>query len=98
MMAVNSLWGLNSAAQNAILGHMTSRAIAANSVASTLFLVVKSAAQGASSTATFFIGQAIGAGDEKLLKWYVRKMPFLFLLLHLSYGVGYLAGIFTKVK
>lgn len=79
MMAVNSLWGLNSAAQNAILGHMTARAIAANSVASTLFLVVKSAAQGASSTATFFIGQAIGAGDEKLLKWYVRKMQLLFL-------------------
>ena len=28
----------------------------------------------------------------------IIKMPFLFLLLHLSYGVGYLAGIFTKVK
>lgn len=25
------------------------------------------------------------------------KMPFLFLLLHLSYGTGYLAGIFTKI-
>lgn len=25
------------------------------------------------------------------------KMPFLFLLLHLSYGAGYLAGIFTKI-
>lgn len=27
----------------------------------------------------------------------VLKMPFLFLLLHLSYGAGYLAGIFTKI-
>lgn len=27
----------------------------------------------------------------------VLKMPFLFLLLHLSYGVGYIAGIFTKI-
>ena len=26
----------------------------------------------------------------------IAKMPFLFLLLHLSYGSGYLAGIFTK--
>jgi glycosyltransferase involved in cell wall biosynthesis len=27
----------------------------------------------------------------------IIKMPFLFLLLHLSYGIGYLAGIFTKI-
>lgn len=87
MMAVNSLWGLNSAAQNAILGHMTARAIAANSVASTMFLMVKSGAQGASSTATFFVGQAIGAGDEPRLKWYVRKMQLLFL------GIAVVSGL-----
>ena len=87
MMAVNSLWGLNGAAQNAILGHMSARAIAANSVASTMFLVVKSAAQGASSTATFFIGQAIGAGDEARLKWYVKKMQILFL------GIAVVSGL-----
>ncbi len=87
MMAVNSLWGLNSAAQNAILGHMSARAIAANSVASTMFLVVKSGAQGASSTATFFIGQAIGAGDELRLKWYVKKLQVLFL------GIAVVSGL-----
>ncbi len=27
----------------------------------------------------------------------ILTMPFLFLLLHLSYGAGYLAGIFTKI-
>ncbi len=27
----------------------------------------------------------------------IIKMPFLFLLLHLSYGTGYLAGIFTTI-
>lgn len=27
----------------------------------------------------------------------IIKMPFLFLLLHLSYGAGYLAGIFTNI-
>lgn len=87
MMAVNSLWGLNSAAQNAILGHMSARAIAANSVASTMFLVVKSAAQGAASTATFFVGRAIGAGDESRLKWYVRQLQLLFL------GIAVLSGL-----
>lgn len=28
----------------------------------------------------------------------IVKMPFLFLILHLSYGVGYLSGIFTKIE
>lgn len=28
----------------------------------------------------------------------IIKMPFLFLLLHLSYGTGYLAGIFTNIN
>ena len=27
----------------------------------------------------------------------ILKMPFLFLLLHVSYGAGYLAGIFTRI-
>lgn len=27
----------------------------------------------------------------------VLRMPFLFILLHISYGTGYLAGIFTKI-
>ena len=28
----------------------------------------------------------------------IIKMPFLFLILHVSYGVGYLEGILTKIK
>lgn len=38
------------------------------------------------------------AGSKKTKKISeILKMPFLFLLLHLSYGTGYLAGIFTKI-
>mgnify|MGYP002710782857 CR=1 FL=1 len=55
MLVVQGLWGINTALQTAILGHMTSAAIAAQSAASTLFLLVKSTAVGAASTASVII-------------------------------------------
>ncbi len=88
MMVVNALWGLNNAAQNAILGHMTARAIAANSVASTLFLLVKSTAQGSASTASFFVGRMIGEGDMKKLKTASRTMQVMFVLIGLVSGIA----------
>ena len=87
LMFVNALWGLNNAAQNAILGHMTSRAIAANSVAATLFLLVKSTAQGSAATASFYTGKTIGEGDFDRLKLYARTWQVLFL------GIGVLSGV-----
>ncbi len=88
MLAVNALWGLNNAAQNAILGHMTARAIAANSVASTLFLLVKSTAQGSASTASFFVGKMIGEGDMNKLKAASRTMQVMFLLIGIVSGAA----------
>ncbi len=87
LLFVNSMWGFNNAMQNAILGHMTARAIAANSVASTLFLLVKSGAQGAAGTASFFIGKTIGEGNMDKLKSYAKTMQVMFVF------VGLLAGI-----
>ena len=73
------LWGMNNAVQNSILGHMSTSAIAANSVASTMFLLVKSMAVGASSTASVFIGRAVGEGNQGKVKQYARTMQVLFL-------------------
>ncbi len=88
MLIINALWGFNNAAQNAILGHMTARAIAANSVATTLFLMVKSTGQGSASAASFFIGHAIGEGkSEKELKFTAKTLQILFL------GIGILSGL-----
>ena len=81
VLAASATWGLNNAAQNAILGHMTSRAIAANSVASTQFLLVKSMAIGTASAASFFIGRAIGEGDMDKLKDMSRTMQVMFVCL-----------------
>ena len=87
VMTISGLWGLNNAAQNAILGHMSSRAIAANSVASTQYLLVKSIAVGMSSATGFFIGKTIGEGDEKKLKALAKTMQVLFVCIGLIAGL-----------
>lgn len=87
VLLISGLWGLNTAIQNAILGHMTARAIAANSVASTQFLLVKSMAVGTASAASIFIGKTVGEGDEKKLVQYSRTLQVLFVLLGLLSGL-----------
>ena len=86
MMVTQGLWGVNTALQTVILGHMTAAAIAANSAASTLFLLVKSAAIGAASTASVLIGEAVGMGDMKRVKTYARRMQVMFLIIGLVSG------------
>ena len=85
-MLISALWGLNTAVQNAILGHMMSRAIAANSAASTQFLLVKSMAVGTSSATAIFIGKAIGEGDKKKLNQYAHTLQVLFVFVGLVSG------------
>ena len=87
MMVISALWGFNQAAQNAILGHMSSSAIAANSVASTMFLMVKSAAIGTSSTASIIISRTIGEGNMEKLRQYARTLQVLFV------GVGAVSAL-----
>ena len=70
MVVTQGLWGVNTALQTVILGHMTAAAIAANSAASTLFLLVKSISVGASSSASVIIGKSVGGGDLALVKTY----------------------------
>lgn len=86
MLVVQGLWGLNTALQTVILGHMTA-AIAANSAASTLFLMVKSAAVGAASSASVIIGKAIGTGDMAKVHEYARKLQKRFVVIGLLSGV-----------
>lgn len=87
MLFVQGLWGINTALQTAILGHMTATAIAANSVASNLFLLVKSTAVGAASTASVIIGKTIGLGDMDLVKLNAKRLQRLFLLIGVLSGV-----------
>lgn len=87
MLLTNGLWGVNTAMQTAILGHMTAAAIAANSAASNLFLLVKSTAVGASSAAGVLIGKTIGIGDIERVKNLAKRLQKLF------FGIGVCSGI-----
>lgn len=87
ILITNGLWGANTALQTAILGHMTAAAIAANSAASNLFLLVKSTATGAASAAGVVIGKAIGIGNMDQVKQYAKRLQKLFL------GIGICSGI-----
>ena len=88
MLLVQGLWGLNTALQTVILGHMTAAAIAANSAASTLFLMVKSTAVGAASTASVIIGKTVGTGDIAKVKEYSLRLQRMFVV------IGVLSGSF----
>lgn len=87
MLVVQSLWGINTALQTAILGHMTAAAIAANSAASTLFMLVKSTAVGAASTASIIIGKTVGTGKIDLAKRYSEKLQRVFLVIGVCSGI-----------
>ena len=86
VLVIQALWGLNTALQTVILGHMTAAAIAANSMASTLFLLVKSMAVGASATASVIIGKTIGEGNLAKVKEYAKTLQGLFVI------IGVIAG------
>ena len=88
MVFTQGLWGVNTALQTAILGHMTATAIAANSAASTLFLLMKSTAVGAASTASIIIGKAIGVGDIEQVKSYAKKLQRLFIVIGVCSGIA----------
>ena len=78
-----SLWGVNNALHTAILGHMSSAAIAANSMASNLYLIVKTVAVGAASATNVTIGKVIGEGDEQKVRSYAKRFQILFLFMGL---------------
>ena len=86
IIVLQSLWGVNTALQTAILGHLSSSAIASNSMASNLFLIVKTVAVGAASTANVMIGMVIGQGDEKRIRMYARTFQVLFLIMGICCG------------
>jgi len=72
-------WGLAMTIQTSILGHMGSSAIAANSIANSLFQVVSVACYGLSSAAGVLVGKAVGGGDLDKLKGYVNSLQLMFL-------------------
>lgn len=87
LMAAQGLWGLNTMLQTVILGHMDKAAIAANSVASNIYMIVKSGALGASGAAGVIIGNGVGAGDEEAVKKDAARLQIFFVCVGIFSGI-----------
>ena len=85
---VSFIFGGSVALQNVILGNMSDSAIAANSIASTLFQMLKVMAVGAASATAIIIGKTVGKGDMAKLREYVKTFQFIFLCISLITGVS----------
>lgn len=81
------IFGTTTALQTVILGHMTDSAIAANSVATTLYQVLKVATIGSASAAAVHIGKAIGKGNYGEVKSMAKTLQLIFI------GIGLLTSL-----
>jgi len=87
VLITQTLWGLANALQTVILGHMNDIAIAAQSISSNIFLLLKVTSVGACSAASIIIGKTIGENcDMKRLKEYTRTLQVMFV------GIGLILG------
>lgn len=84
VVVTSALWGLNTAMQTVILGHMSSGAIAAHAISSTIFLFLKVTSVGAASAASVIIGKAVGEGDRGKIRAYTRTLQAIFVCIGLS--------------
>jgi len=87
LIVCDGLFGVSTALQTVILGHMQDAAIAANAVSSTLFQLLKVASIGCAGAAAVIIGRTIGEGRIEKTKEYAKTMQLIFL------GIGLLTGI-----
>ena len=81
-----AMWGVLNAIQTAILGHMTASAVAAYSISSTAFLLLKVTSVGACTAASIMVGKQIGRGGKQL-RTMVYTMQLLFVGLGAALGI-----------
>ena len=82
------LWAVSVPMQTAILGHISSDAIAANSVATTFFQYLKVVVVAMSSVCSVMIGRTVGRGDWQELKAQTRTLALLCVSMGAVLGVA----------
>lgn len=87
------MWGMGTAANTAILGHMGSAAVAANSVAQVARQLATVVAFGLSSATAIYLGKTIGERKLEQAKAYAKQFLFLSVLRGAIGGVLILAAI-----
>lgn len=90
MMISNSLWAVSVPFQTAVLGHLSSDAIAANSVATTFYQYLKVVVVALSSSSAVMIGNAIGSGDLRRVRSEARTLS----VIDLSIGIVLALALF----
>ena len=93
-----AMWGVSNAVQTVILGHMDRSAIAAQSISSTLFLLLKVTSVGAASAASVLIGKTVGAGDMAKVREYTRTLQLIFVGIGLALALLYTAIRFPLLR
>jgi putative MATE family efflux protein len=88
----NTLWGIAMAAQTSILGHMGAAAIAANSIATTVFQIVTVITYASASSTAVIIGKTIGQGRFEQIKPYAVTLQLLYVVI----GVGTAVILFVS--
>lgn len=81
VILVAAMFGMSTALQTVILGHMSDSAIAANSVSTSLYQTLKVIAIGASAATSVIIGKTIGSGNMDKLKEYTKTFQIMFLII-----------------
>lgn len=92
VMANELFWGAGVSSISAILGHMGSAVVAANSVAQVIRQLAMVIAFGVSSAAAIMIGKAIGEGNRADAEDYGRKFVLL------SVATGFLGTIIVLIS
>lgn len=82
------LWGVSVPIQTAILGHLSTDAIAANSVATTFYQYLKVIVVAMSSASAVMIGNAIGKGDHEKVKSDARTLCVIDVAVGLVLGLA----------
>ena len=85
VVMANASWGIAMMIQTSILGHLGSNAIAANSIANSLFQVISVVTYGMGAASSVIIGKTVGKGELGKLKEYVRTLQWIYL------GIGLLS-------
>ena len=88
VILANAQWGVAMGIQTGILGHMGGDAIAANSIATTVFQILTVITYGSASASSVLIGKTIGEGRLDQMKHYAKTMQVLYLVIGAVTGIA----------
>jgi putative MATE family efflux protein len=87
LLLCDGLFGISTSLHTAILGHMNDAAISANSVASTLYQLLKVASIGSAGASAIIIGRTIGEGRYEKAKEYAKTMQIIYVCIGIFTGI-----------